>query len=222
MQNTVCFRSYPAPGFDKKEILRYAGVKNCDGTLDSLIEECIAEARGNLVYKVCYGEFPVTVGEGVLSLSFAETESEDLRKNLDGCSEIVLFAATVGIGIDRLITKYQKLSPVKALIFQAIGAERIESLCNVFNAEISESKKPLKTRPRFSPGYGDLPIELQKDIFAVLDCPKRLGLTLNGSLLMTPSKSVTAIIGVGGASCGETDGSCKACGNKDCGFRREV
>ena len=52
------------------------------------------------------------------------------------------------------------------------------------------------TRPRFSPGYGDLPINMQKDIFAALDCPRKIGLSLNESLLMSPSKSVTAIIGV--------------------------
>lgn len=222
MQHPVCFRSYSAPEFDKKEILRYAGVKNCDEALVKLIDECIAETDGKLDYKVCYREFPISEKDGILDLSFTETKSEDLKKNLNGCSEIVLFAATIGIGIDRLITKYQTVSPVKALLFQAIGAERIESLCNVFNGEINERKKPLKTKPRFSPGYGDLPIELQKDIFGVLDCPKYLGLTLNGSLLMTPSKSVTAIIGVGGRECGETLSGCKACGNPGCEFRREV
>lgn len=222
MQNPVCFKSFNAPVFDKKEILRYAGVRDCDGTLGALIDECIEEAAEKLVYKVCYREFPVTVKDGVVDLSFAETKSEDLKKNLNGCSEIVLFAATVGIGIDRLIAKYQTVSPVKALLFQAIGAERIESLCNVFNAEISEKKKPLGTKPRFSAGYGDAPITLQKDIFAVLDCPKYLGLTLNGSLLMSPSKSVTAIIGVGGTSCGENKSGCETCGNPECQFRREV
>ena len=51
-------------------------------------------------------------------------------------------------------------------------------------------------RPRFSPGYGDLPIEIQKDIFRALDCPRRIGLTLNENLLMSPTKSVSAIIGI--------------------------
>lgn len=222
MQNPVCFRSYTAPEFDKKEILRYAGVKDLDETLGALIGECIAETEGKLDYKVCYREFPVAEKDGILDLSFTETQSEDLKKNLRDCSEAVLFAATVGIGIDRLIAKYQTVSPVKALLFQAIGAERIESLCNAFNGDITEAKKPLKTKPRFSPGYGDLPITLQKDIFAVLDCRKYLGLTLNGSLLMTPSKSVTAIIGVGRGEGGETLSGCKTCVNPGCEFRREV
>jgi 5-methyltetrahydrofolate--homocysteine methyltransferase len=51
-------------------------------------------------------------------------------------------------------------------------------------------------RPRFSAGYGDLPLEYQKKIFDLLDPHTQIGLTLNDSYLMSPSKSVTALIGV--------------------------
>ena len=44
--------------------------------------------------------------------------------------------------------------------------------------------------------YGDLDFEEAVSIFAVLDCPRRIGLSLNESLLMSPTKSVTAIIGL--------------------------
>ena len=57
----------------------------------------------------------------------------------------------------------------------------------------------LAVRPRFSPGYGDLPLALQREVFAALDCPRRIGLTLSDSLLMSPTKSVTALIGAGPA-----------------------
>ena len=60
----------------------------------------------------------------------AEEKIIDLSKNLQGYDKAVFFVATVGIEIDRLIKKYSVLSPTKAVIFQAIGAERIESLCN--------------------------------------------------------------------------------------------
>ena len=36
----------------------------------------------------------------------------------------------------------------------------------------------------------------QKDIFKILDCSKKIGLTLTDSLLMSPTKSVTAIVGI--------------------------
>ena len=105
----------------------------------------------------------------------------------------IIFAATVGLAPDRAIARYGVSSPTKALVFDAIGAERIESLCDCFCKEIGNEKK---LRPRFSAGYGDLSIGVQRDIFRLLDCSKNIGLTLGESLIMTPSKSVTAIIGV--------------------------
>ena len=198
MAEILCTKSYEEPPFDVGEILRYAGGGQGTAEVSELMERCLSEVRGKLSYKVCYREFPLSSDGERLDLGFVQTASADLKKNLAGCDRLVLFAATIGIGLDRLIAKYSRLSPSMALMLQAIGAERIESLCDLFNEEIrAEKAKEGKTlRPRFSPGYGDLPLALQKDIFRVLDCPRKIGLTLNESLLMSPTKSVTALIGV--------------------------
>ena len=215
----VYVKNYPAPDFNRKEILRYAGVKGDIFEMNALIDECIKELDGKLNYKVCYSEYPLKIGGDSIDLTFTAVTSNDLAKNLKNCNRFILFAATVGIGIDRLIAKYTALSPTKALIFQAIGAERIESLCDVFNREIKEKYKTVK--PRFSAGYGDLPIEIQADIFTALSCLKNIGVTLNESLLMSPSKSVTAIIGIASDSNCIDKNSCAACRKTDCEFRRE-
>ncbi len=176
----VYTKIYSAPPVDRREILRYAGVRGDAPEIEALLEECLAESADKLTYKVCYGEFPVSF--------FDPVGSEGVRKHLEGCNKAVIFAATVGIGIDRLIARYASVSPTKSLLLGAIGAERIEALCDLFNSEYGDS--------RFSPGYGDLPLEFQKEIFSSLDCPRKIGLSLNESMLMSPSKSVTAIIGV--------------------------
>ena len=100
----------------------------------------------------------------------------------------------IGHEIDRLIKKYGVISPAKAVVFQGLGAERIEALCDLFCADLES--EGLTARPRFSPGYGDLPLELQRDIFRTLDCPRRIGATLNQSLLISPTKSVSAVVGL--------------------------
>ena len=91
-----------------------------------------------------------------------------------------------------------KVSPSMAVCLQALGAERIEALCDQFCADMARKQGSTgkSLRPRFSPGYGDFPLEAQKDIFTVLGCDRRIGLTLNNSLIMSPTKSVTAIIGI--------------------------
>ena len=197
--NTVYTKTYIAPPVNEREVLRYIGVRdnNASDELRALVRECLDEARGRLTYKVCYGEFDLTVGEGV-ALANMNIGSKDLAKNLSGCKSAFVFAATVGIEIDRLIARYSATSPPKALIFDGIGAERIESLCDAFCRDIAENKarEGYLLRPRFSAGYGDFPIEAQRDIFRLLDCPRMLGLTLLDSMLMSPTKSVTAIVGV--------------------------
>ena len=197
---TSYIKTYTPPPIDKKEVLRYAGVAR---TADSapllpLVDECIAEAESVFTYKVCYREFPILRTPDGLDLGFAKTDSRALQKNLDGCDGIILFAATVGIGIDRLIAKYSRLSPAKALIFQALGAERVEALVDTFYAEQKSEKSATgkALRPRFSAGFGDLPLTYQREIFSALGAEKAIGVFLSDSLLMSPTKSVTALIGV--------------------------
>ncbi len=110
---------------------------------------------------------------------------------------------------------------------QAIGAERIESLCDMFCGELAETyaKDGMSLRPRFSPGYGDLPLEAQKSVFKALDCHRKIGLALNDSLLMSPSKSVTAIVGLCTAEesqkeCLPDERNCLTCDKLDCLFRK--
>ncbi len=219
MINNITVKTYKNIPLNFREILRYAGCPKTERP--RLLDECIDEIADRLSYKVCWGEFEIRIDESLVDFGFARTKSADLAKNLKGCKKILLFAATVGIEIDRMITKYGRLSPTKALFFQAIGAERIESLCDTFCREMSElfKKDNLFLRPRFSPGYGDLPLILQKDIFEVLSCPKKIGVTLNDSLLMSPSKSVTAIAGISDKCAKEGKSKCESCGNINCAYR---
>lgn len=175
---------------DRREIFRYAGAKDAGERENSLLTECLAELLPHLSYRVAWAEYPVRITGTHLNLGFTETDSADLSKNLRSSPRIVLFAATVGFAPDRLAMKYSRISPVKALFLESVGNERIEALCDTFCAEFPGA------RPRFSPGYGDLTLTLQREIITALDCPRKIGLTLNESLLLSPTKSVTAIMGL--------------------------
>ena len=194
IDNVIHIKTYPELPFNAEEALRYAG--GGDDQVRLLLREAWEETGGKLDYKVCYRKYPIRRldEDGGLDLGFAAVTSKHLARNLRECDRIVVFAATLGLGIDRLISRYQQLSPAKALMLQGIGAAQAEALCDQFCRDVSDSEGPC--RPRFSPGFGDLDLSLQRDIFAALDPERKIGITLNGSLLMTPSKSVTAIIGI--------------------------
>ena len=191
----VFTKIYGAPPYDEREILRYAGCKGDGSELRGLLAECEAEAAGTISYKVCYTPLTVRIEGELCDLGAFGARSKDLARDLTGCDTAVVFAATVGVGIDRLIARYGALSPAKALILDAIGTERIEALCDIFCLDI-ERELNKTARPRFSPGYGDLEMSVQREIFAGLDCRKRIGLTVTDSLMMSPSKSVTAVVGL--------------------------
>ncbi len=198
MIETISVENYIAPPVDYKAIYRYAQCPHPSQEIVKLVEECIRTL--NLTYKVCYREFEIKKHYNSLDISFCSTDSKSLMQRLDGCKRVIIFAATVGFDVDRMITKNSRINPAKALMFQAIGTERVESLCDAFEVKMNEKHRELgqELTPRFSPGYADLPLEMQKDIFRVLDCFNKIGVSLNDSLLMAPSKSVTAIIGVKG------------------------
>ena len=185
-------RIYDAPPADKKEILRYASVADGSDAVLSLHEECLAITLPAVSYKLCFAKISPEDEYGKAIFSAPE-----LSDYLSGCEGAVIFGATLGIEIDRLIAKYGKIAPSKALLIQAIGAERIEAICDEFCREQSEilEKRGFSAMKRISPGYGKFPLSAQKKLFSLMDFGGKIGLTLNESLLMSPSKSVTAIFG---------------------------
>ncbi len=166
--------------------------------MTQLLEQCLNECKDCFSYNVCYLELPVKSDGELIQFGGVRTNSRSLEAVLDGCERAVVFAATVGIEIDRLIKKYSLTSSSKAIMLQAIGAERIESLCDCFCNDLKNEygARGFSLKPRFSAGYGDFPLECQREIFSMLDGGRRIGLCLNSSLLMSPTKSVTAIIGI--------------------------
>ena len=198
MEQNVYSKYFKSPAVDRREIFRYTGSAEPTPELEEILDSCLCEAERVLTYQICYSIYPVSMCENTLDLGFTQTNSVGLARNLKNCSYIVLFAATVGSGLDRLIARYSRVHPVKSLMLQAIGNERVESLCDAFNQEIYElaCQAGYSTAPRFSPGYGDFPLEIQRDIFRVLDCTRKIGIALNDQMMMIPSKSVTAVIGI--------------------------
>ena len=190
----ILTRRYDAPPVDRDEIVRYAHGDVRDARLADSIAACLGQCLPTLRYEVCFARLPCHIADGTVSLGPLSINSTDLAACLSSSPEAIVFAATVGIGVDKLIARASVTSPHDALLYQAIGAERIEALCDRFCRDIASGKPHTF---RYSPGYGDLPLEIQKDLFSLLDCPRRIGLTLNDSLLMSPSKSVTAIFGIG-------------------------
>jgi len=122
-----------------------------------------------------------------------ETDSKDLERCLGDSREVFIFAVTLGAGVDRLLLKYSRISPAGAFMADAVANAYAEAAADRAQ-EILDGIE--KTKNRFSPGYGDLPLEIQPKILETVNAGKLLGVTLTDSLLMKPQKTITAIAGI--------------------------
>ncbi|WP_313075040.1 vitamin B12 dependent-methionine synthase activation domain-containing protein [Lacrimispora sp.] len=209
----------------RKEVRRYLGygIQDGDDAVNGLIEECIGELTKAATLKCISRTYPLELlPDGEINFTVFQTRSRNLSKNLADCSQVILFAATLGTGVDVLLHKYSKLQMSKAVIMQAAAAAMIEEFCDEENQKlkIEFEAQGLYLRPRFSPGYGDFALDCQRNITAVLETSKRVGIMLTDSLLMTPSKSVTAIMGVSEKPYRCEVKGCESCGKTDCAYRR--
>ena len=183
------------PPICEKEVLCYAGDTNPTKETLQILRDCIKECKNIFSRKIAYRIFPIERQDDGLCIGSLTIHSKSLEKNLSGCDRVILFAATAGIEIDRYIAKYARLSPSRSLMFHSIGAERIEALCDAFCRFLTDNEG-LEITQRFSPGYGDLPLSFQKDFLALLNAGNTVGIGLNDSMLLSPSKSVTAFAGI--------------------------
>lgn len=175
-----------------EEYLGYFGART-DKNLLPLIEECKKEFLACVDYKACITQVNCCEKDSRICLDFMQSESKSLAGNLKNCETAFVFAATTGAAVQRLIAKNSLISPVKGMVTDSIGSAAIEAFCDYINCKVGNVDY---LRPRFSPGYGDLTLYCQQIILDRLDTKKHIGLALTESKMLTPVKSVTAIIGL--------------------------
>ena len=124
-------------------------------------------------------------------------ESQALARPLAGCPSAYLVCGTIGAEFDALQRRVAVTSGADALIVQAIGTAAIEAWMDAVEDEIRQELAPGEELvSRFSPGYEDLPLAFQRTLLTILDTSRKIGVSLSDALLMVPSKSVSAIVGV--------------------------
>ena len=211
--------------WNDRELLRYLGCKNGtapDQNTAELIQQCKQELEKAASPRVTWREYPLSVQDHVIDMGCLQTKSKSLERNLRDCERVLLFAATLGSQVDVLLHRYNMIQMSKAVVMQAASVAMLETFCDEQNQKLKENYEAQGwyLRPRFSPGYGDFPLECQRQIAPALELGKRIGVTLTDSLLMAPSKSITAVIGVSRLPRNCTVQGCEVCAKRDCAYRR--
>ncbi|MCQ4638138.1 methionine synthase [Anaerovorax odorimutans] len=157
----------------------------------------------------------------VLGLDEMELSGKAIKKHLAGCGEMAVMGATLGTAIDNLIRQSQIRDMAAAVILDCGASVLIEQVCDAFETQIREETSGYLTG-RYSPGYGDLPIETQDQLIRIIDGPRKIGLTVNQSHIMIPRKSVTAVLGISDQPVAGYLATCEECTLRDkCVLRKE-
>ena len=208
-----------------KEAIRYLGYgKHAvdEKTLQSM-NESFDELTQIAERKSIFQIYDLNVkDENMLVIGNIEICSRNLQTNLKDCEQVVLFAATLGTEVDRLLRKMQVVDMAKAVVMQACAATLLEEYCDELQKGIAKQMQEQRkyVRPRFSPGYGDFSISHQKDFLSLLNTPKAIGVSMTESYMLTPTKSVTAVIGISEIQTDCGSNTCENCKKTDCTYRR--
>lgn len=210
---------------DINEVLRYLGYRGQEITNELMeeVEEAIKESKSLLKVKYVCKEFKITKNNSEILLEGTNLrlKGKDIFNLLQNSDKCILMAATVGSDIERKIKFYSKINLTKALILDSCATAAIEEVCN--NLQESIGREMLKGEEnftfRYSPGYGDLSLDIQKDFISVLDCERKIGLKVSSDMLLFPRKSVTAILGITNKK--QNRDKCKECSNFErCNYRK--
>jgi len=202
---------------DRAEALRYLGDANVpvNDAITQLLDECEPLVLQNAEPKFLYREKDLPWPE------LQEGQGEDIQKHLANCEKAVLFCITLGNKIDKLLRVMQVQDMAKAVLVDTLASVAIEQAAAKFDEYLKGLYPDWYQTFRFSPGYGDFPITLQPYILQQLDAPRKIGLTVNDSMLLVPTKSETAVIGLSKEPLPKRARGCATCTlNQTCRFRK--
>lgn len=210
---------------NRQEAFRYMGYKtgNIDEKIIALTDQCESELISVIKPRFVYKVFDIEHSDNgvVVNNTSLILKGKDIAKHLQDCERCILMCATVSIDVDNLIRKYEAQDMAKAVIADCLASAAIEQVCNEAEKEIKSAVGEYNFTWRFSPGYGDFPLEIQRDFVDVLDAQKRVGVNVSESLIMIPRKSVTAVIGVSEKEISKGRRGCVCCNMKDrCAYRK--
>ncbi len=149
---------------------------------------------------------------------------DDIERHLAGCEECAVFACTLGARVDAAQRAANVSDMARGMALDALSSALAEQIADAAEAAFRTAVEGegLFLTGRFSPGYGDYPIEVQNELIRVIDAPRAIGLCATPSHLLAPRKSVTAVLGVADHPVTGRRAGCAHCALREtCAYRKE-
>ncbi len=163
--------------------------------IDHHIDRGLALCDPQAVWEIC--DFTVAT-DSIVIADHITMESENLKSFLAGYGKVVIMGSTAGSKITQAAKEKIEDSPFAAVIYDAVGSEVADSVLNRLMKHLNRILTPKGkklSRNRYSPGYGDLDLSVQRDLYLFLDM-ENIGVVITENYQLVPEKSVIAIAGV--------------------------
>ncbi len=208
-------------GFNRKEVLQYLRWTGSEipQEVDAMIDSCIVETLRVIQPRYTYRIFSIDRQNKAPHIAFT---GQDIQAMLTDCERVIFLAATLGNGLELAIRRAEVRDLSRAIVLDSCGSAAIEAVCDMAEQEIAAAiGEGIHLTDRFSPGYGDLPILLQHEFINTVDAPRKIGLTVTNTHILTPRKSVTALIGIADKPQTKRFRGCAYCSMfETCAFRK--
>jgi len=205
-QTTPVTMELPNVGIPRGEVLKRLGYPTATVELQepvrSMFEDALREAGGLMRPIAACRALRVESNDGQ-AVRFKGTaftiESRQVAKLLANSKVAVCFAVTVGPLLDERISgRMRDGDMLMATILDAIGSETADAAADELHWKILSRQAEAgahSVTARFSPGYGDWPLTVQKDLIGICG-GSLIGITVTPSSLMIPRKSISAVLGL--------------------------
>jgi len=199
----------------QERILRYMGQPSGEVSKDlqELLQKAYASVEKNIqpksVWKVLEKKDIALMIRG-----------KNLENHFKQATHGAVFVVTLGEDMEKLIEEGKARSTMEGLIFEAIGSVYVEAAVEDLRCELQQEWKGMLSA--FSPGYGDCPLSLHREILELLDRENHLGIQVTNHNILTPRKTITGFIPLSKDANGGNRSSCEDCNmDKDCVYRDE-
>ncbi|MBQ1867806.1 methionine synthase [Selenomonas ruminis] len=192
---------YNAPllAIDAKETRRYAGLMKAENFDEGKIEAACQDARLLAAPKGIWQLYDYDCEtQEIIAEPNCILQGAKIGAHLAGCEKVIALAATVGETIEETVTKrFEAGQYSSSVLLDAAATTAVEQVADAMEKAIrpKAAAKGYGMRWRFSPGYGDWPIEQQPELIRLTGAAA-IGIHLSSSMMLIPRKSITAVIGL--------------------------
>ena len=212
---------------DPDEVLRFqgykAGIDIPSADVRALFDEALVLGRTLMRPRAVVRTLRVRQDGDRLTAAGVTLAIPRIAERWGAIDEIVAGVCTIGEALEqRAGTLWEARELPLAMMLDSVGSAAVESLAEYVNDQLCQEgiARRVKVTNRMSPGYGGWDVAEQRLLWQL--CPgDAVGVTLNDACFMTPTKTITILVGAGlDARVDDYFSQCARCWMRDCAYRR--